>query len=161
MPHLVGAIALVRRDATDPGDREVDDPAGRSEWLALHDRDRGELRLPQADKLEGESYRDALVRALDDTAGLDAGRDVLLSHAPRAHIQFAETCPGPTNGDVTVLEFYLAEPFRRGRAKLAANAAVRWLTAGDLVAGEAGGVGIAADQLALLKRADLRPPREG
>ena len=161
MPHYVGAIALVRRDAAEPGDPEVADPAGRSEWLSVWNPAKGTLTLPEAEKLEGESYRDALVREVGWAAGLDAGKDYLLSHAPRAHIQFADQCPGPTEGDITILEFYVCELFRRGRAKLAENAAVTWLTAGDLEAGEADGKPIASRQLALMKRADLIPPREG
>ena len=161
MPHHVGAIALVRRDAENPGDPEVADPARRSEWLALSEPDDDVLRLPAAEKLDGESYRDALVREVGRAAGLDAKRDFLISHAPRAHVQFADTCPGPTEGDVTVLQFYVCELFRRGRAKLDGNPAAVWLTAGDLEAGGADGRPLAADQLALLKRADLLPPREG
>ncbi|MFH5806490.1 hypothetical protein [Alienimonas sp. DA493] len=166
MPHYVGAIALVRRDAQEPSDREVDDPAPRSEWLSVWNPAQGVLRLPQAEKLEGESYRDALVREVGWAAGLDGGKDYLLSHAPRAHVQYADQCEGPTQGDVTIVQFYLCELFRHGRAKLRVleeqgNGAVRWLTAGDLEAGEADGKPIASAQLALMKRADLIPPREG
>ena len=161
MPHYVGAIALVRRDAEEPGDPEVADPAGRSEWLALWNPAKGALLLPEAEKLEGESYRDGLVREVGWAAGLDAGKDYLLSHAPRAHIQFADQCEGPTEGDITVLEFYVCELFRRGREKLERNDAVTWLTAQQIEAGEAHGKPIAARQLALMKRADLIPPREG
>ncbi|NNJ24627.1 hypothetical protein [Alienimonas chondri] len=161
MPHYVGAIALVRRNAASPGDPEVADPAGRSEWLSVWNPARKALFLPEAEKLEGESYRDALVREVGWAAGLDAGKDFLLSHAPRAHIQFAEQCEGPTEGDITILEFYVCELFRKGRAKLDGNSEVRWLTAGHLEAGEANGKPIAARQLDLMKRADLIPPREG
>ena len=161
MPHHVGAIALVRRDAVDPGDPDAADPAGRNEWLAVWNPAKGVLTLPEAEKLEGESYRDGLVREVAWATGLDAGKDYLVSHAPRAHIQFADQCPGPTEGDVTVLEFYVCELFRRGRAKLADADGIVWLTAADLEAGEAGGRPIASRQLALMKRADLIPPREG
>ena len=161
MPHLVGAIALVRRDAQDPGDREVADPALRSEWLAVWNPAKGVLTLPEAEKLEDESFRDSLVREVAWATGLDAGKDYLVSHAPRAHVQFAEECEGPGQGDVTVMEFYVCELFRRGRAKLAETDGVTWLTAGDLEAGEAGGRPVASRQLALMKRADLLPPREG
>ena len=166
MPHLVGAIALVRRDAADPGPRESADPARRSEWLAVWNPAKGVLMLPEAEKLDGESYRDALVREVAWAAGLDAGRDYLVSHAPRAHVQFADQCEGPTEGDITVMEFYVCELFRRGRAKLdelasSGEGGAVWLTAGDLEAGEAGGRPLASRQLALMKRADLLPPREG
>ena len=161
MPHYVGAIALVRRDAADPGDRDEADPAFRSEWLAVWNPAKGVLMLPEAEKLEGESYRDGLVREVGWATGMDAGKDYLVSHAPRAHVQFAEECDGPGQGDVTVLEFYVCELFRRGRAKLAESDGVTWLTAGDLAAGEAGGKPLAGRQLSLLKRAGLLPPREG
>ena len=166
MPHYVGAIVLVRRDAErrsgdEPGDSASADPADRSEWLAVWNPAKGVLALPEAEKLEGESYRDGLVREVAWATGLDAKRDYLLSHAPRAHLQFADQCPGPTEGDITVLEFYVCELFRRGRAKLEDADGVTWLTAKDLVAGEAGGKPIASRQLALMKRADLVPPREG
>ena len=161
MPHFVGAIALVRRDAADPGDREVADPARRSEWLAIWNPAKGVLMLPEAEKLEGESYRDALVREVAWAAGLDAGKDYLVSHAPRAHVQFADRCAGPTEGDITVMEFYVCELFRRGREKLDKADGVVWLTAGDLESGEAGGKPLTSRQLALMKRADLLPPREG
>lgn len=161
VPHYVGAIALVRRDAASPGDPAVADPAGRSEWLGVWNPAKKALFLPEAAKLEGESYRDALVREVGWAADLDAGKDYLLSHAPRAHIQFADQCEGPTEGDVTVLEFYVCELFRRGRAKLEQNTEVRWLTAADLEAGQQAGKPINPRQLALMKRADLVPPREG
>ncbi len=82
------------------------------------------------------------------------------------HLQFAEQCEGPTQGDVTIVEFYVCELFRRGRAKLRdleerGDDAVVWLTAGQIVAGEARGKPIASSQLALMRRADLVPPREG
>ena len=161
MAHYVGAIALVRRDAADPGPRDSADPARRSEWLAVWNPAKGVLMLPEAEKLERETYRDGLVREVGWATGMDAGKDYLVSHAPRAHVQFAEECEGPGQGDVTVLEFYVCELFRRGRAKLDGAEGVTWLTAADLVAGEAGGKLIASRQLALLKRADLVPPREG
>ena len=164
MPHTVGAIALVRRDAADPGDAAEADPAGRSEWLALYDPVRDELALPQGEKGEGESYRDCLTRVLRDLEGLDTGKDVLLSHAPRAHVQFAEDTPGPAAGAVTVLEFYLAEPFRKGRSRigeLEGEGTAVWLTAGDLLTGRAGTRRIAARQRDLMTRAGLMPPREG
>jgi len=171
MPHYVGAIALVRRDAArsssdGAGNPDADDPALRNEWLSVWNPAQGVLRLPQAEKLEGESYRDALVREVGWAAGLDAAKDYLLSHAPRAHLQFADQCEGPTEGDITILQFYVCELFRRGREKLRAleeqgNDAITWLTAADLEAGEANGKPIASRQLALMKRADLIPPREG
>ena len=114
--------------------------------------------LPEAEKLEGETYRDGLVREVGWATGLDAAKDYLISHAPKAHVQFAEECEGPRQGDVTVLEFYVCELFRRGRAKLAETDGVTWLTAGDLEAGEAHGKPLAGRQLALMKRADLLPP---
>ena len=161
MPHHVGAIALVRRDAADPGDPAVADPALRSEWLAVWNPAKGVLMLPEAEKLEGETYRDSLVREIAWAADLDAGRDYLVSHAPRAHVQFAEECEGPDQGDVTVVEFYVCELFRRGRAKLAETDGATWLTAADIEAGESGGRPLASRQLALMKRAGLVPPREG
>ncbi|MDQ3332001.1 MAG: hypothetical protein M3552_15320, partial [Planctomycetota bacterium] len=78
--QFIGAIGLIRRDRED----------GRNEWLALWNTGRGCYQFVEAHKLEGESYRQSLLREVAWTTGLRTGKDFLVSGGPRAHLQFAE-----------------------------------------------------------------------
>ena len=144
MNSFVGAVALIRRDGE-----------GGSEWYAKPHPARGCLALPEAVKLDGETYRESLLREIAWDAGLDGTRDFVASSAPRAHVQFLDGREGDPAAVLWVVEFYLVELFRRGRAKLADDAAAVWLKSADLRAGHAGGVPLCPHQRTLLARADL------
>ena len=144
MQSFVGAVALVRRDGE-----------GGSEWLSRPHPGRKCLALPEAVKLEGETYRESLLREVAWDARLDAKRDFVLSSAPRAHLQFADGCETDDAATLWVVQFYLVELFRRGRAKLADDADAVWLKSTDLRAGGTDTARLCPHQRMLLERADL------
>jgi hypothetical protein len=144
---FVGAIALVRRDREDGGD----------EWLALWNAARDCYQFVEAHRVEDETYRQSLLREIAWTTGLRTGKDFLVSGAPRAHLQFAETESCSAEPVWYIVEFFLVELMGRNhRSLLDENSDLTWVTAGELRAGRAGdGRPLCPRLLSLLKQADI------
>ena len=145
--QFVGAIALLRRDA-DEGSR----------WLAQWNPGRQRLQFIEAHKLEGESFRDSLVREIAWTSGLRTGKDYIVSSVPRAHLE-VQTEPA---GTVFVAEFYLVELMGRSAiATLDADGRNRWLAPDEILAGgTADGVLFCENQRMLLRKTEVIQPWE-
>lgn len=145
--QFVGAIALIRRD-TDEGSR----------WLAQWNDGRQRLQFIEAHKLEGESFRDSLVREIAWASGLRTGKDYIASSVPRAHLE-VETEPART---IFVVEFYLVELMGRSAAStLDADNRNCWLSPDEILAGRtADGVLFCENQRMLLGRTEVIQPWE-
>ena len=146
---FVGAIALIRRDG----------PEG-DEWLTLWNAGRGCYQFVEAHRLEGETYRQSLLREIGWATGLQTGKDFIVSGGPRAHLQFAdvESCGGVPVW--FIVEFFLVELMgRRHRELLDSNSEIHWISSEQLQSGVgADGRPLCPRLLSLLKQADILAP---
>lgn len=150
--QFVGAIALVRRDAD-----------GGSRWLAQWNPGRQRLQFVEAHKLEGESFRDSLVREIAWATGLRQGKDYIVSSVPRAHLQLqAEPGPDEEAGAIFVVEFYLVELMGRSAVgTLESDDRNRWLAPEEIFSGRAAdGALVCETQRMLLSRTEVIQPWE-
>ncbi len=128
MPHFIGSIALIR-----------DSDNEQSRWLVRLAANGNTAAFVQAERLQQESYRDALKREIAWELELDARKDFIVSSVPRIHLQSpladigdAETNRPPdltacnslpeTGVDWVIAQFFVVDLFgRAGREKVAAN----------------------------------------
>ena len=150
MKQFIGAIALLRRAGDD----------GRDRWLSLWNPGRGCYQFLEAHKLDGESYRESLLREIAWATGLRQGKDYIVSGAPRAHLQFAEAGACDAEPVWFIVEFYLVELMgRQHRATLEALPHAAWLTAEQVQAGAAeDGRPLCGRLRSLLRQADILAP---
>ena len=145
--QFVGAMALVRRDAEHG-----------SQWLAQWNSGRQRLQFIEAHKLQGESFRDSLVREVAWATGLRQGKDYIVSSVPRAHVEH-ESAPAENDpsGVIFVAEFYLVELMGRAAAGiLEQDDRNRWLTSAEMTAGRAAdGTPFCETQQMLLARTEV------
>jgi hypothetical protein len=147
-PPFIGSIALVRRMA---GDEE--------EWLALWDDVVAAYRLVQAERGEGESYRDCLAAAIEAELGLEH-RDYIISGLSRAHYQAPVEWPGAQFPQWVLVQFFMVELYgARSREKLAAAPGLRWLSMREVAQGRTSeGDPVWDRQRILFERAGIIPP---
>ena len=145
--QFIGAIGLIRRDRED----------GRDEWLAFWNTGRRCYQFVEAHRLEGETYRQSLLREIAWTTGLRTGKDFLVAGGPRAHLQFAEAQDCSAEPVWFIVEFFLVELMgKHHRRLLEENRELAWVTTGDIKAGQASdGRPLCPRLLSLLKQADI------
>lgn len=142
MSHFIGSIALIR-DA----DNE------QSRWLVRLGTNENHAAFVQAERLEQESYRDALKREIAWELELDARKDFIISSVPRIHFQSPLADIGdaeknrppdltacnslPEKGvDWVIAQFFVVDLFGRvSREKVAANSRNQWWTPEEILAG--------------------------
>ena len=148
MNKFVGAFALICRDAAD-----------QSQFLTCWNERTHQLEFVAAERLEGETYRDSLLRELGWTLRVDANRQLVISHAPRIHLNCPVEISCGTPPTFYVIEFYLGFPFgRSGADAIAANPNVAWLSPEELHSGQAAdGRTFSPVQRLLLSQAGLIP----
>lgn len=142
------ALALIRR--------WVDD---RSQWL-VHRADRSQpFRLIEAQRLESESFREAIMREVAWQLDLDRHKDMIASSVPRLHLELMlETqhgCADSSDCWVDIVEFYLIQTYgKQGREKLEGNPHIEWWAAEQLMT-ENSLQDFDARQRLLLQKADI------
>lgn len=145
---FVGSIALVRRFVADD-----------EQWLMVWDERAGAFRLPIARRGEGESYRECLHAALEETLGLDRTRDYVISGLSRAHFQAPIEWPDEPQPHWVIVQFFAVDLYgRESEAIIEQLPGARWLTMSEI----ARGVTSTADpicqrQRILIERTDLLP----
>jgi hypothetical protein len=151
--QFIGAIGLIRRDRND----------GRDEWLALWNAGRRCYQFVEAHKLEGETYRQSLLREIAWTTGLRTGKDFLVSGGPRAHLQFAEAEHRNADPVWFIVEFFLVELMgRHHRELLGESQNLTWVTSEDIKSGKASDRRpLCRRLLSLLKQADILVSYDG
>lgn len=121
---FVGSIAMIRRFE---GEEIL--------WLARWSSACQRLRLVRAPRLEQESWRECLDREISWTLQLRRGRDYIISRVPRLH--FDTLLEDPYNCRY-IAEFYVVDLYgKRGRERACQDEVNCWLTADQLLAGEA------------------------
>ncbi|MEX0701969.1 MAG: hypothetical protein WD069_07725 [Planctomycetales bacterium] len=150
MEKTVRSIALVRHPDADP-----------PRWLVRRDAESGALGLLVSDRLEGDSYRECLVREVAWTLGLARDRDFIVSSVPRVHLELRKAEQPELEEDWLFAEFFAVELFG-GRALevVDADPANVWLTAEELRAGETASARLNDRDRLLLARGDVLPAWE-
>lgn len=126
------AIALIRT---------IDDTGTR--WLLRWNPRRECSELLESDRLDGESYRDALYRELDWQLGLDRKKDYLMSAVPRLHLEIGPCGRihpprtfDPETGGFGRIELYAVEVYRQATLeRLAADPLNCWTRPIEIYAG--------------------------
>ncbi|HRF01744.1 MAG TPA: hypothetical protein PLI18_14570 [Pirellulaceae bacterium] len=145
-------VALIRR-MTDQG----------PEWLLRWNPTRECSELIEADRLSGETYREALYREIDWQLGLDRKKDYLMSSVPRLHFELtpcgrvhpAKTFE-PETANYGRLELYAVEVYRAPTLeRLAADEKNCWTRPIELLEGVDGqGRALREDQFRWLERTE-------
>lgn len=142
---FIGSIALVRRF--------VD---GGCSWLFRQEEHI--LHLIQAQRLEGESYREVIEREVGWRLQIARGKDYIVSSVPRAHFQGAIT-----HGDQSifyVIEFFVVDLFgRKAQPVLDHDPNNLWLTNEDLLSSGPSTLPIDAWQRQLLHLTEVLGPK--
>lgn len=149
LKKFVGAVALVR---------QVRD--GRTMWLARRDQSTGRYGFVEADRLEGESYRESIDREVAWTLGLKRGKDYIVSSTPRLHLELQAQPPGETESMWFIVEFYVVDLFGSSAGEtIQADPDNRWLSAEELHQGKAAdGTPLSERMTMLLSKSDVIPP---
>ena len=130
-----------------------------SRYVAMRSDDG--IDLIRADRLEGETYRESLLREIGWRLDLDPKRDVVCSGVPRAHLNSRLCGKGGGEPKWYVCQFYVAHLYgKRWRDKLDARDDLAWLTGDELMTGGTAAAKLPSDVQELLQIADLIPPDE-
>lgn len=145
-----GAIALIRR---------VDD--GTTSWLVRVSECGGRFRLIQTERLENESFREAISRELAWVLDLNRGKDFIVSSVPRLHLDFQHeihTGEGIARRNMAI-EFYVVDLFgSKSREQIANQSENQWLPGAELRKGlTPEGARLDDLQLLLLRKSDVIP----
>ena len=144
---FVGAFALLMRGE------------GPDQYAAI--RDGETIDLIRAPRLEGETYRDSLLREVAWRLDLDAKRDLVTSGVPRAHLNSRLCGKGSGEPKWYICEFYVTRLYgQRWKETLTKRDDLVWLTGGELMNGGRPGLPLKADVHDLIRIADLIPPDE-
>lgn len=147
MHKTVRSIALIRHPDADP-----------PRWLVRRDPRSGELGLIVADRLEGDSYRDCLVREVAWALGLARERDFIVSSVPRVHLELTRADQPDLEEDWLFAEFFVVELFgAQAPALVEADPANLWLTVEELRSGGTAAGRLNARDRFLLARGDVLP----
>lgn len=149
MKKFVGSLALVR---------QVQD--GRTTWLARWHEQSGRYGFIEADRLEGESYRECIDREVAWSLGLKRGKDYIVSSTPRLHLELQSQPPGESEMMWFIVEFYVVDLYGSTALEtIDADAGNRWLTAEELHQGKTSdGIPLSERLTMLLAKSDVILP---
>lgn len=145
MEAFVGSIALVRDQAAPP-----------VRWLLAK---RGHLEFIQAERLEGDSFRECIQREVAWSLDLRRQRDCLVSSYSRLHLSQAIFLPDENQQVWFEVEFFVVELFtEQARQSVASNPQFTWLTGPEIHRGVSDdGLPIQERHRLLMKAADVIP----
>lgn len=125
MEKLHLAVALVRNQTKD-GVR----------WLARWNDSRQHLEFILGERLEGERFRETIVREVAWELGLDREQDMLVSNMAQLNMQFVDRLPrGYSAADVTVA-FYNVLPYGQSALdQITEDEFNFWVTSEEICAG--------------------------
>ncbi len=123
MESFVGSLGLVRDQSSLP-----------VRWLL---RKRSRLEFIQAERLEGDSYRDCIQREVAWTLNLHRDKDCLVSSHSRLHLSQAIFVPEENQEVWFEVELFVVEMFTEAAQQTVANDPdVAWLTGEEVHAGQ-------------------------
>jgi len=145
MESFVGSIGLLRDQSSLP-----------VRWLL---RKRSRLKSIQAERLEGDSYRDCIQREVAWTLNLHRDQDCLVSSHSRLHLSQAIFVPDESQEVWFEVEFFVVELFTEAARQTVANPPdVVWLTGEEVHAGQSKtGLPICERHRLLMAAADVIP----
>ena len=144
---FVGAFALLMRGE------------GPDQYAAI--RDGETIDLIRAPRLEGETYRDSLLREVAWRLDLDAKRDLVTSGVPRAHLNSRLCGKGSGEPKWYICEFFVVRLFgKRWPDVLNNRDDIVWLTGAQIMEGGLADAPLARDVQELLKISEAIPPDE-
>ena len=143
---FAGSIALVRH----PDDIE-------RRWLAIWNDKRQHFEFLTSHRLEHETFRDSVDRAIGWNLQLRRGKDYIVSSVPRLHLDLAER----SAADPQSVEFFVVDIYGgSGRVTVDNNPQTSWLSNEELLRGTtASGQAIDPWLVALLRQADVLSKR--
>ncbi|MBX7169259.1 MAG: TIR domain-containing protein, partial [Pirellulales bacterium] len=124
MSKSIASIALIRREAE-----------GQTLWLAQWNEGWQSYHFVGGHKHEDETFRDCIVREIDEELGLREAADVVVASAPLAHLEYTDVS-GRTgeHTDYVIELFDVALVGNEARGKIEANGANRWLSEPEIMA---------------------------
>ena len=113
--------------------RQVDQ---RIVWLGKHNRVTQQVDFVIADRLEKESWREAVTREVAWELGLDRKRDIMVSNMAQLNVEFKSTLPGQSEPTSIVCAFYNVELYgKSARESVRQNEDFLWLNSNEICAG--------------------------
>lgn len=143
----IAALALIRRKE-----------GGRTLWLARWNRKWGCYNFVGGHKEVGESFRECVVREVEEETGLCSGVEFTAADAPAAHLEYdawSESAHAETHYVIELFDVTLAEGAGR---TLDADESLRWLS-DEEIAGRACADGrpVSATMSLLLEKLSAHP----
>ena len=105
-------------------------------WLGKHDRGKNQIDFVIAQRLEKESWREAVMREVAWELDIDRKREIIVSNMAQLNVEFEAVLPGESELSKISCAFYNVELYRRGTAdKVAENEDFVWLTSNEICDG--------------------------
>ncbi|MCA8986493.1 MAG: hypothetical protein KDA78_02560 [Planctomycetaceae bacterium] len=145
-PGLQGSLALIRnRDAPE------------QEWLLFWEEQNQQYETIVAHRLERESFRECLDREIAWQLDWRRGKDYLISHMARLHIEQELQLPGDEKPLFYLVEAIVVDPYGKAtREAIRHHESAVWLKAADLYQGTTStGKAIDPRLVALITRFEL------
>ena len=145
MESFVGSLGLIRSSASPP-----------AQWLLMKGE---ELRFIQADRLDGDSYRECIVREISWALDQEVQEGCLVSSYSRLHLSRAIYVPSEDQEVWFEVEFFVTDLYTEAARQAAAdNPHVVWLTGAEVRVGlSRNGVPICERHSLLMAAADVIP----
>jgi 8-oxo-dGTP pyrophosphatase MutT (NUDIX family) len=146
MRSSIASIALIRREV-----------AGQTLWLAQWNDAWNAFNFVGGHKHDNESFRECLVREIEEELGLSDGHDVLVASAPLQHLEYTDISQRTGEQTAYVIELFdVALLGDRALATIDANPANRWLSEAEIGNRSCGDGRAVSDTISrLLKHADI------
>lgn len=108
----------------------------RVHWLGKLDQTKKQVNFVVAERLEKESWREAVIREVAWELELDRKRDFLVSNMAQLNIQMDIVLPGDSEPTNVACAFYNVELYRKGVVnQINQNENFIWLTSHDICNG--------------------------
>jgi 8-oxo-dGTP pyrophosphatase MutT (NUDIX family) len=125
MRQSEAAVAIIRREER-----------GQTVWLAQWNPKWGVFHLVAGHKRAEESFRECLVREIEEELHLREGPDYRVSVGDPTHLDFIEFSASHQAETRYIMELFNVELDPRAEPKVAANPENRWLTEAEVRAGQ-------------------------
>ena len=108
----------------------------RIHWLGKNNPARQQIDFVIANRLEKESWRDAIMREVAWELDLDRKRDMVVSNMAQLNLEFSAVLPRQTDPAQIACAFYNVELYgKSAKAKVEENEDFLWLTSNEICDG--------------------------
>lgn len=147
MSSFVGSVGMIRHPEQ-----------GERLWLVIWDAEQGHFDFVIAEKLENDSFREALQREVAWILPLDRKRDFIISQMARLHLESVLSIGGkdPT---YFIVELFVVELYgKQALENVERDDQTRWLAASEILGGKTSdGHPVSPRLVTLLQKADVLP----